>query len=77
VGASVLWRSTGHELNADTDVLRFEVMDLNPVIATAAANTDLYRPLQDARGHRPDWQSAGAVLLRHHPGMAADAPSRR
>ena len=32
------------------------VVDLNRVIAHAAANAELYRPLQDVRGHPPNWE---------------------
>jgi hypothetical protein len=56
-GPSVRWRSSGHRLRDDTDVLRFEVDDLNRVITSSAASADLYRGLQDARGHPPDWQA--------------------
>lgn len=34
-GPRVRWRSRGHELQPDTDVLRFEVADLNRVITSA------------------------------------------
>ncbi len=37
-------------------MLRFEVADLNRVITGSVANSDLYRPLQDDRGHPADWQ---------------------
>ena len=55
-GPSLRCRSSGHELCADTDVLRFEVLDLNRVITTAAANADLYRSVQDRQGHPRHWQ---------------------
>jgi hypothetical protein len=54
-GRSVRWRSTGHRLRGDSDLLRFEVLDLNRVITGSAAVADLYRSLQDARGHPSDW----------------------
>ena len=75
-GPSVRWRSSGHELRADTDVLRFEVLDLNRVITTAAAHTDLYRSLQDHQGHPPDWQvlplSCFAVTPEWSPARLAE-----
>ncbi len=42
-GPSVRWRTAGHRLESSTDILRFDVADLNRVIANAVANTDLYR----------------------------------
>jgi hypothetical protein len=54
-GRSVRWRSTGHRLRDDSDLLRFEIADLNRVITSSAAVADLYRDLQDARGHPDDW----------------------
>lgn len=54
-GPSVRWRSAGHQLCSDSDVLRFEVADLNRVISSSAANADLYRALQDDQGHPADW----------------------
>jgi len=56
-GPSIRWRSGGHKLQPDTDVLRFEVEDLNRLIKKAAGNADLYRPLQTDRGHPADWQA--------------------
>lgn len=56
-GPSIRWRSGGHELQSDTDVLRFEVEDLNRVITKAAGDADLYRPLQTDRGYPADWQA--------------------
>lgn len=47
-GPSVRWRSGGHELHPDTDVLRFEVSDLNRIIARATADAELYREIQDS-----------------------------
>ena len=41
-GPRVRWRSRGHELQPDTDVLRFEVADLNRVITRAVADGELY-----------------------------------
>jgi hypothetical protein len=55
-GPSVRWRSGGHQLDPASDVLRFEVADLNRVITGSVANADLYRPLQDDRAHPADWQ---------------------
>lgn len=55
-GPSVRWRSSGHQLRRDSDVLRFEVGDLNRVITNSVANADLYRHLQDNQDHPPDWQ---------------------
>ena len=36
-GASVRWRSGGHEEEVESDILRFDVVDQNGVIASAAA----------------------------------------
>lgn len=55
-GPSVRWRSTGHQLSPDSDVLRFEVADVNRLVASSAANADLYRSLQDDRSQPADWQ---------------------
>jgi hypothetical protein len=55
-GPSVRWRSTGHRLREDSDVVRFDVAEVNRVITNAAANADLYRSIQQARGHPSDWQ---------------------
>jgi hypothetical protein len=55
-GPSVRWRSSGHRLREDSDLLRFEVADLNRVVTSSAAVADLYRGLQDARGHPGGWQ---------------------
>ena len=55
-GPRVRWRSRGHELQPETDVLRFEVADLNRVITRAVADGELYRDIQDAQGHPEDWQ---------------------
>ncbi len=75
-GPSVQWRSGGHELEVDSDILRFEVVDLNRVIANAAANADLYRGLQDRQGHPPDWQllalSCFAVTAKWPPARLAE-----
>jgi hypothetical protein len=75
-GPSVRWRATGHRLRADTDLLRFEVSDLNRVISNTAGNADLYRSLQDVRGHPPDWQllplSCFAVTAEWPPGRLAE-----
>ncbi len=55
-GPSVRWRSGGHQLSPDSDVLGFEVADINRVISSSAANADLYRQLQDDRVHPANWQ---------------------
>ena len=55
-GPSVRWRSGGHVLELDSDVLRFDVADVNRVITNAIANSDLYRTIQTHRGHPNDWQ---------------------
>jgi hypothetical protein len=55
-GPHVRWRSRGHDLRPDTDVLRFDVADLNRVITRAVADSELYRGVQDAQGHPDDWQ---------------------
>jgi hypothetical protein len=55
-GPRVRWRSRGHELQPATDVLRFEVADLNRVITRAVADGEFYRDIQDAQGHPEDWQ---------------------
>jgi hypothetical protein len=75
-GPSVRWRSGGHQLHTDTDILRFEVVDLNRVIANAAASANLYRGLQDRQGHRPGWQvlplSCFAVTAEWPPARLAE-----
>src|SRR5262245_51194600 len=55
-GPRARWRSRGHELQPDADVLRFEVADLNRVITRAVADSELYRDIQSARGHPGGWQ---------------------
>ncbi len=57
-GPSVRWRTAGHQLQPDTDVLRFEVDDINRVIQRAAADSALgiYRPLLAQQGHPEDWE---------------------
>jgi hypothetical protein len=55
-GPSVRWRSGGYQFDPDSDVLRFEVADLNRVITGSVANADLYRSLQDDRARPVDWQ---------------------
>ena len=55
-GPSVRWRSGGHQLSPGSDVLRFEVADINRLISSSAANADLYRQPQDDRGQPADWQ---------------------
>ncbi len=72
-GPSVRWRSGGHQLRPDSDVLRFEVADLNRVITSSAANADLYRQLQDDRGHPADWQ----VLTLSCFAVTSEWPARR
>jgi hypothetical protein len=80
-GPSVRWRSGGHKLRADTNVLRLEVADLNRVIATAASNADLYRSVQDRQRHRPDWQvlpqSCFAVTDNWPPARVAEGTGFR
>jgi hypothetical protein len=72
-GPSVRWRTSGHQLRDDTDLLRFEVADFNRVIASSAASAGVYRALQHARGHRPDWQ----VLPLSCFAVTADWPAAR
>ena len=55
-GPSVRWRYGGHRLRPDSDVLRFEVADINRVIINAVANADLYRDIQIRQSHPEDWQ---------------------
>ncbi len=55
-GPSVKWRSGGHHLRPDSDVLRFELADINRVIINAVANADLYRDIQIRQSHPEDWQ---------------------
>jgi len=55
-GPRVRWRSGGHELQPETDLLHFEVADLNGVITRAVADSELYREIQDAQGHPEEWQ---------------------
>jgi hypothetical protein len=55
-GPRVRWRSRGHVLQPGTDVLRFEVADLNRVITRAVADSELHRGSQDAQDHPGDWQ---------------------
>ena len=78
-GPSVRRRATGHVLQADTDVLRFEVRDLNRVITSAVAVADLYRPLQDEEGQPGDWQvlvlSCFAVTGEWPPARLAEGTS--
>jgi hypothetical protein len=73
-GLSVRWHSGGHQLDPDSDVLRFEVADLNRVITRSVDNADLYRPLQVDRAHPADWQvltlscfavTAAVILVAH------------
>jgi len=53
---SVVWRDWGHRLSGGDDLLHFEVVDLNRVILKSAADSVLYRAVQDRRGHPADWQ---------------------
>jgi hypothetical protein len=46
-GPVVRWRSR-HELQPETDVLRFEAADLNREITRTVADGELYRDIQDA-----------------------------
>lgn len=55
-GPRVRSRTTGHQLEPGTDVLRFEVADLNRIITSSVAHADLYRSIQDGRGQPSDWQ---------------------
>lgn len=55
-GLFVRWRYEGHELLPETDILRFEVTDVNRVITRAAREAPLYRHLQDQAGQPADWQ---------------------
>jgi hypothetical protein len=55
-GPSVRWRTGGHQLHPGSDLLRFEVAEINRVITGSVANADLYRALQDNRAHPADWQ---------------------
>lgn len=54
-GPIVRSRREGHLLDPESDILRFEVADLNRVIARACADAELYRVIQDERGHPADW----------------------
>ena len=75
-GPSVRWRTTGHQLEPGTDILRFEVVDLNRVITSAVANADLYHGVQRRHGHPPDWQvlplSCFAVTVDWPPARLAE-----
>jgi len=55
-GPSVRWRAGGHQLHPETDILRFEVADLNRVVQRAAADSELYDEIQAAQGHPPGWE---------------------
>jgi hypothetical protein len=55
-GPTVRWRERGHRLDPASDVLRFEVADLNPVIARAAADSELYQQVQSHAGIPADHQ---------------------
>ncbi len=55
-GPSARPRIGGHELRAETDVLRFDVADVNRIIQKAVADSELYREIQNAAGHPDDWQ---------------------
>lgn len=55
-GPSVRWRDAGHQLHDDGDLLRFDVIDINRIIRSAVGSADLYRIVQDGRGHPADWQ---------------------
>jgi hypothetical protein len=72
-GPAVRWRSSGHVLDLDTDVLRFEVADFNRLITASASNSDLYRSVQELRGHPADWQ----VLPLSCFAITADWPPER
>ncbi len=75
-GPSVRWRKGGHVLRPETDVLRFEVADINRVVQRAAADADLYPDIQVAAGHAPDWQvlvmSCFAVVDEWTPARLAE-----
>ncbi len=53
---SVVWREGGHRLSSGDDPLHFDVIDINRVIVKSAADSLLYRAIQDFRGHPPNWQ---------------------
>lgn len=53
---SVTWRDWGHRLSPADDLLHFEVLDLNRVVLKSAADSVLYRAVQDRRGHAEGWQ---------------------
>jgi hypothetical protein len=55
-GITVRWREGGHRLDPATDVLRFEVTDINRIITTSAAATDVYGEVQRRAGVPEDWQ---------------------
>lgn len=55
-GVRIGWRDHGHVLDPATDVLRFEVADLNRIIASSAAAADLYVEVQERAGFPDDWQ---------------------
>lgn len=54
-GVRIQWRDSGHRLDAATDVLRFEVADLNRVINSSAASADLYGEVQERAGLPVHW----------------------
>ena len=78
-GFTVRWRSTGHRLNADTDILRFEIADINRIVGKAAREAPLYRSVQDRQGHPDDWQvlviSCFAVTQEWPPERLAEGTS--
>lgn len=55
-GVTIRWRDSGHQLDPATDVLRFEVADLNRVITASAAAADLYGEVQERAGLSAQWQ---------------------
>ncbi|MGC8510459.1 MAG: hypothetical protein ACP5PB_06270 [Acidimicrobiales bacterium] len=56
-GPWVRWRETGHLLKPETDLLRFEVADINRIIKSAAATADQYGSLIARGGGDPTYQA--------------------
>lgn len=56
MGPRALCRPNGHQLQPDTDVLRFEVVDINRLAQRAAADAELYREIQVQQGMPREWE---------------------
>lgn len=76
IGPSVRPRHTGHRLDPTTAVLRFEVADINRVVARSAADADLYGIVLAEHGLPTHWQvlvlSCFAVTEHWSPARLAE-----